>query len=176
MPAVNRVFLVGPMGAGKTTIGKFLADELNFEFKDVDREIELRAGVDIPWIFDQEGEPGFRVREAAVLDELSRLDSVLISTGGGAVMREDNRQVMHDCGAVVYLHTSIAEQARRTGRDRKRPLLQGKDPVKVLSELMLLREPLYREVAHIVVSTDGRGPKLVAQDLAQQLRSLGMVD
>lgn len=171
MPAVTRVFLVGPMGAGKTTIGKLLADELHFDFKDVDREIELRAGVDIPWIFDQEGEAGFRVREAAVLDELSQLDSVLISTGGGAVLREDNRQLMHARGAVVYLHTTVAEQARRTGRDRKRPLLQGNDPAKVLAELMDIREPLYREVAHIVVATDGRGPKTVAHDLAQQLRT-----
>jgi shikimate kinase len=112
------------------------------------------------------------VREAAVLDELSRLDAVLISTGGGAVIREDNRQVMHERGAVVYLHTSVNEQARRTGRDRKRPLLQGRDPAQVLAELMAVREPLYRQVAHIVVSTDNRGPKAVAHDLAQQLRTL----
>lgn len=170
MPAVKRVFLVGPMGAGKTTIGKLLAEELQFEFKDVDREIEVRAGVDIPWIFDQEGEAGFRVREAAVLDELSQMDDVLISTGGGAVLREDNRQIMHERGAVVYLHTTVAEQARRTGRDRKRPLLQGRDPATVLAELMLVREPLYRDVAHIVISTDGRGPKAVAHEIARQLR------
>lgn len=169
MPAVTRVYLVGPMGAGKTTIGKLLADELRFDFKDVDREIELRAGVDIPWIFDQEGEAGFRTREAAVLEELSHLDAVLISTGGGAVMREDNRHLMHRSGSVVYLHTSVAEQARRTGRDKKRPLLQGRDPAQVLGELMLVREPLYREVAHIVSVTDGRSPKAVAHDLAQQL-------
>jgi shikimate kinase len=160
------------MGAGKTTIGKLLADELHFEFRDVDREIEERAGVDIPWIFDQEGEAGFRVREAAVLDALSQLDAVLISTGGGAVLREDNRQVMHARGVVVYLHTSVAEQARRTGRDRKRPLLQGRDPAVVLAELMAVREPLYREVAHIIVATDGRGPKAVALDIARQLREM----
>lgn len=169
MPAVTRVYLVGPMGAGKTTIGKLLADELRFDFKDVDREIELRAGVDIPWIFDQEGETGFRAREASVLEELSNLDSVLISTGGGAVLREDNRDLMHRSGSVVYLHTSVAEQARRTGRDKKRPLLQGRDPAQVLGELMLVREPLYRGVAHIVAVTDGRGPKAVAHDIAQQL-------
>lgn len=170
MPAVQRVFLVGPMGAGKTTIGKLLAEELQFEFKDVDREIEVRAGVDIPWIFDQEGETGFRVREAAVLDELSQMDGVLISTGGGAVLREDNRQIMRERGTVVYLHTTVAEQARRTGRDRKRPLLQGRDPAAVLAELMLVREPLYREVAHLVISTDGRGPKVVAHEIVRQLR------
>ena len=160
------------MGAGKTTIGKFLADELKLEFKDVDREIEVRAGVDIPWIFDQEGEPGFRVREAAVLDEISQLDDVLISTGGGAVMREDNRALMRARGVVVYLHTSVAEQARRTGRDRKRPLLQTGDPAQVLANLMAVREPLYREVAHITVNTDSRGPKAVAHDLAQQIAAL----
>lgn len=173
MSVVKRVFLVGPMGAGKTTIGKLLADDLHFDFKDVDREIEVRAGVDIPWIFDQEGEAGFRVREAAVLDDLSHLDGVLISTGGGAVLREDNRRLMRERGKVVYLHTSVAEQARRTGRDRKRPLLQGRDPAAVLAELMAIREPLYREVAHIIITTDGRGPKVVAYEIARQLNEGG---
>lgn len=168
--AVNRLYLVGPMGAGKTTIGKLLADELGLDFKDVDREIESRSGVDIPWIFDREGEPGFRAREAAVLEELSLLDAVLISTGGGAVLLEQNRQLMRASGAVVYLHTSVDEQVRRTGRDRKRPLLQTDDPGRVLAQLMAQREPLYREVATIIVETDGRGPKAVAQDLADRLR------
>jgi shikimate kinase len=170
MPAVNRLYLVGPMGAGKTTIGKLLADELGLEFVDVDREIETRSGVDIPWIFDREGEPGFRVRESAALAELSQLDRVLISTGGGAVLSPENRRVMAATGTVIYLHTSIDEQVRRTGRDRKRPLLQNDDPARVLAELMAIREPLYREIADIVVDTDGRGPKVVAQDIAERLR------
>lgn len=158
------------MGAGKTTIGKMLADELALEFADVDREIESRSGVDIPWIFDKEGEAGFRLRESAALAELSTLDGVLISTGGGAVMAAENRRLMSERGIVIYLHTSVEEQVRRTSRDRKRPLLQNDDPAAVLAQLMAIREPLYREVATIVIDTDGRGPKLVAQDLADRLR------
>ncbi len=170
--AVSRVFLVGPMGAGKTTIGKLLADDLHLEFIDVDREIEARAGVDIPWIFDREGEAGFRLRETAVLSELSRVDRALISTGGGAVLVPENRKVMSSTGIVVYLHTSVDEQARRTSRDRKRPLLQNDDPARILADLMAMREPLYREVADIIVDTDGRSPKSVAQDIAARLRQL----
>jgi shikimate kinase len=168
--AVSRVYLVGPMGAGKTTIGKLLADELRLEFVDVDREIESRSGVDIPWIFDREGEAGFRIRETAALKELSQLDGVLISTGGGAVISAENRQIMMSTGTVIYLHTSVDEQVRRTSRDRKRPLLQNDDPRRVLSELMAIREPLYREIADVILDTDSRSPKLVAQDLIEQLR------
>lgn len=170
MPAVSRIYLVGPMGAGKTTIGKLLADELHLEFVDVDREIESRSGVDIPWIFDREGEAGFRIRETAALKELSQLDGVLISTGGGAVISAENRQIMMSTGTVIYLHTSVDEQVRRTSRDRKRPLLQNDDPRRVLSELMAIREPLYREIADVILDTDSRSPKLVAQDLIEQLR------
>ncbi len=158
------------MGAGKTTIGRLLADQLGLEFKDADREIEARSGVDIPWIFDREGEAGFRQREAAVLEELAQLDNVLVSTGGGAILLPQNREVMRAAGTVVFLYTSVDEQVRRTSRDRKRPLLQGKDPKQVLTELMTVREPLYREAAHIVVTTDGRGPRAVATELAQRLR------
>src|SRR5690606_460798 len=157
------------MGAGKTTIGKLLADELGLDFKDVDREIEARSGVDIPWIFDCEGEEGFRARESAVLADLSLVDGVLISTGGGAAVAQRNRDVMRAAGTVIYLHTSVREQVRRTARDRKRPLLQQGDPLKILTELMAIREPLYRDVAHIVMETDSRGPRLVAQDLARRL-------
>jgi shikimate kinase len=158
------------MGAGKTTIGKLLAEELGLEFVDVDREIESRSGVDIPWIFDREGEAGFRIRETAALKELSQLDGVLISTGGGAVISAENRQIMMSTGTVIYLHTSVDEQVRRTSRDRKRPLLQNDDPRRVLSELMAIREPLYREIADVILDTDSRSPKLVAQDLIEQLR------
>ncbi len=170
MAAVTRLFLVGPMGACKTTIGKLLADELGLQFLDVDREIEVRAGVDIPWIFDKEGEPGFRLREAAVIEELSRMEGVLISTGGGAVLSAQSRSLMSAAGSVVYLHTTVDEQVRRTNRDRKRPLLQTDEPGVVLARLMAQRDPLYREIADIIIETDGRGPKAVAQDLADQLR------
>lgn len=171
MSAVNRLYLVGPMGAGKTTIGKLLADELGLEFIDVDREIETRSGVDIPWIFDREGEAGFRIRETAALTELSQLDKALISTGGGAVLVPENRRLMGATGRIVYLHTTVAEQVRRTGRDRKRPLLQNDEPARVLAELMAIREPLYREIADVVVDTDSRSPKVVAQMIAEQLRA-----
>jgi shikimate kinase len=158
------------MGAGKSTIGKLLSDELGLDFRDVDREIEARSGVDIPWIFDREGEAGFRLRESAALEALSHLDNVLISTGGGAVLAPENRELMHRTGTVIYLHATVREQVRRTARDRKRPLLQSDDPAKVLAELMAVREPLYRAVAHITIETDSRGPKHVVQELVRQLR------
>ena len=169
--AAERVYLVGPMGAGKSTIGRILADELDYAFVDVDRESEGRAGVDIPWIFDKEGEPGFRERETLALESFCERSQLLISTGGGAVMREQNRRLMHGNGTVIYLYTSIAEQVRRTGRDRRRPLLQQGNPAEILERLMGERDPLYREVAHIIVDTDNRTPRNVALELTQQLRS-----
>lgn len=169
MKTPQRVFLVGPMGAGKSTIGRLLADELRLDFRDADREIEERSGVDIPWIFDMEGEAGFRRRETAMLEELSELDGVVISTGGGAVLNADNRRIMAARGVVVYLYTSVAEQVRRTAKDRKRPLLQQGNPRQVLTELMEIRDPLYREIADVVVDTDGCSPKSVVQSLLSQL-------
>ncbi len=170
MKKPRTVFLVGPMGAGKSTIGRLLADELRLEFKDADREIEERSGVDIPWIFDCEGEDGFRKRETAMLQELGELDAVVVSTGGGAVLRDENRQLIAARGVVIYLYASVAEQVRRTAKDRKRPLLQQGDPAAILRNLMDIRDPLYREVADIIVDTDGRSPRAVVQDLARQLQ------
>ena len=163
-----RVFLVGPMGAGKSTIGRLLADDLQLDFRDADREIEERSGVDIPWIFDKEGEAGFRDRETAMIEALSQRDGVLVSTGGGVVGRPENRELMAR-GTVVYLYASVDEQVRRTAKDKKRPLLQNANPRKVLEELMAIREPLYREVADITVNTDGRSPRAVANEIRQQL-------
>ena len=124
------IYLVGPMGAGKSTIGRLLADTLRLEFHDVDREIEERSGVDIPWIFDMEGEQGFRDREALMLQSLSEVGGAVVSTGGGAVLRDENRRLMAEKGRVVYLCTSVEEQIRRTAKDRKRPLLQQGNPKK----------------------------------------------
>ncbi len=163
-----RVFLVGPMGAGKSTIGRLLADDLQLDFRDADREIEERSGVDIPWIFDKEGEAGFRDRETAMIEALSRLDGVLVSTGGGVVGRAENRELMAR-GMVVYLYASVDEQVRRTAKDKKRPLLQNANPRKVLEELMAIRDPLYRDVADIIVNTDGRSPRAVANEIRRQL-------
>jgi shikimate kinase len=165
----NNVYLVGPMGAGKTTIGRLLAAELRLEFKDTDKEIEERSGVDIPWIFDMEGEGGFRKRETAMLAELVEQDAILLATGGGIVMKEENRRLLSKHGQVVYLYTSIEEQVKRTARDKNRPLLQTDDPGQVLTELMEKRDPLYRDVADIVFDTDGHSPKSVAHELAKQL-------
>ena len=164
----SRIFLVGPMGAGKSTIGRRLAALLDCEFIDSDEEIERRAGADIPWIFDVEGETGFREREVVVLSELALRENVVIATGGGAIMREENRRLMADTGTVVYLHASVNDQVRRTQRDSNRPLLQGRDSRAVLSELMAIREPLYRSCANLVVQSGG-GVGRLADRIHQQL-------
>lgn len=170
MKASSNVFLVGPMGAGKSTIGRLLAADLRLDFKDTDKEIEDRSGVDIPWIFDMEGEDGFRTREASVLADLCQLDHILLATGGGIVLRAENRKILASAGRVVYLMTSVDEQVQRTNRDKKRPLLQTEDPRQVLTELMDLRHPLYEEVADYQIDTDGRSPKSVAQELSRILQ------
>ena len=162
----RNVVLVGPMGAGKSTIGRHLAGILNYDFYDSDHEIEARTGADIPWIFDVEGEEGFRKREAAMIDELTQLDGIVLATGGGAVTREENRHVLISRGVVVYLKTSVEQQLERTARDRNRPLLQTEEPRKVLTELMHVREPLYEEVADMIVNTGEGGVREVAQKIA----------
>ena len=169
MKKLGRIFLVGPMGAGKTTIGKLLADELKLEFKDSDREIEVRSGVDIPWIFDMEGEEGFRKREAAMIAELTEQDQIVVSTGGGAVVLQENRTLMAGRSTVIYLHTTIDEQIRRTAKDRKRPLLNNDHPEQTLRDLMAVRHPLYLEIADVEVTTDNRSPKWVVQELVKKL-------
>ena len=167
MSKPNNVFLVGPMGAGKTTIGRIAAKNLSLKFADLDAEIEKRCGADIPWIFDVEGEEGFRRREENVIDELTQRDGVVLATGGGAVMREANRRVISARGIVIYLKTSIEQQLARTAKDRKRPLLQHAEPRKVLTELMKHREPLYLEVADHVVDTDASNIRDVASRIAE---------
>jgi shikimate kinase len=169
MPALQRVFLVGPMGAGKTTIGKYLADHLKLQFADTDSEIEVRTGADIPWIFDVEGEEGFRDREQQVVEEMTQWDNTVLATGGGVVLRPENRSALGGRGFVIYLYASVDEQARRTRRDRKRPLLQKGDPEQVLRSLMEQRDPLYREIADHVIETDGCSPRTVAQRLVREL-------
>ncbi len=160
------------MGAGKSTIGRLLAKELRLPFKDSDKEIEQRTGADIPWIFDVEGEQGFREREQAVIAELSMQDGLVLATGGGAVMRSENRRALHAGGRVVYLHTSVEQQIDRTSRDRNRPLLRAANPAQVLRDLMAMRDPLYREVADIVIETDERPPRMVVQEILSRLEAL----
>ncbi|WP_341709087.1 shikimate kinase AroK [Halopseudomonas sp.] len=167
---MRNVFLIGPMGAGKSTIGRLLAKELKYPFKDSDREIEQRTGADIPWIFDVEGEEGFRQREEAMIAELVHEDGIVLATGGGVVMRPANREALKSGGLVVYLRTSVEQQLQRTAKDRQRPLLQTADPEAVLRDLMAKRDPLYREIADLIIETDQRGPKVVVNAILARLQ------
>jgi len=158
------------MGAGKSTIGKYLAQHLKLRFADTDTEIEARTGADIPWIFDVEGEVGFRDREQQVVEEMTLWEDIVLATGGGVVMRPENRQVLAARGFVVYLHATVDEQVRRTRRDQRRPLLQKGNPEEVLRSLMAIRDPLYRDIADHVIETDGCSPRTVAQRLVRDLQ------
>lgn len=148
------IFLVGPMGAGKTTIGKQLARKMKLRFVDADHEIEQRTGVEISLIFEIEGEEGFRDREQAMIEELTQDSNIVLATGGGVILREANRRALQTRGTVIYLNTSVEEALRRTARDRSRPLLQTNDPEQRMRALMQQREPLYRAVADLIVDTD----------------------
>jgi shikimate kinase len=157
------------MGAGKSTVGRYLARMLHLSFVDSDDEIESRTGVDIPFIFEKEGEAGFRKREAVVIDNLSKMDGVVLATGGGAVVDADSRSRLGGRGFVVYLNTTVDQQVLRTQKGRERPLLDTTDPRSKLQELLDLRDPMYREVADIVVDTDGRKVKSVADEIIEQV-------
>ncbi len=160
------------MGVGKTTIGKVLSDELGMQFFDSDREIEASTGADIPWIFDVEGEAGFRIREAKMIESLTLKKSIVLATGGGAILSAENRKFLSARGLVVYLRASIRQQIERTSRDKNRPLLQTPDPEKRIKELMKIREPLYREVADVIIDTNRRNPKTVCQEILLQNEKL----
>ncbi len=162
------LILIGPMGAGKSTVGRQLAVASGREFFDSDQEIERRCGVDIPLIFEKEGEAGFRSRERAVIAELSQRRGIVLATGGGAVLDANNRRHLINSGRVVYLFASVAEQLRRIGNDPNRPLLQTGDPYTRLAELLAQRDPLYRATADQIVITDQCQTRdIVAQILAQ---------
>ncbi|MBT3047121.1 MAG: shikimate kinase AroK [gamma proteobacterium symbiont of Ctena orbiculata] len=169
---LQNLFLIGPMGAGKTTVGRQLAEFFHMEFIDSDHEIQRRTGVDIPTIFEFEGEDGFRQRESIVVDELTARDGIVLATGGGVVMAEGNRNRLSSRGTVIYLHCSVRQQFERTHRDKNRPLLSTPDPMGKLNELMALRDPLYRQTADIVVSTEGRNTQAVVQDIRKSLEKL----
>ncbi|GGZ14113.1 shikimate kinase AroK [Shewanella fodinae] len=169
MAEKRNIFLVGPMGAGKSTIGRHLAQMLHLEFHDSDQEIESRTGADIAWVFDVEGEEGFRRREAQVISDLTEKHGIVLATGGGSVQSKDIRNYLSARGIVVYLETTIDKQVARTQRDKRRPLLQVDNPREVLEELAEIRNPLYEEIADIVVKTDEQSAKVVANQIIEQL-------
>lgn len=170
MNGKTNIFLVGPMGAGKTTVGKRLADFRNLSFVDSDHEIEARTGVDISLIFEKEGEAGFRKREQQVIQELTQRHQIVLATGGGAVLESDTRKCLSARGFVVYLHATVEQQLFRTARTENRPLLQNvADRRQVLEDLLAARDPLYREVADLIVETDGRNARQLAREIEDHL-------
>ncbi|MDB6097762.1 MAG: aroK [Gammaproteobacteria bacterium] len=166
----RNIFLIGPMGSGKTAVGRQLARLFRYTFHDSDADIEAKTGVDIPFIFEKEGEVGFRLRERESIDRLTRLDSIVLATGGGAVIDPANRKALAERGVVVYLATSVDQQLERTRHGRHRPLLTDTDPAQKLNELMTGRAVLYAEIADLTVTTDGRRVQLVAEEIHQELR------
>jgi shikimate kinase len=166
------IFLIGPMGSGKSAVGRHLARLFRFTFHDSDADIESKTGVDIAFIFEKEGEAGFRLRERESIERLTRLEGVVLATGGGAVIHQDNQRALAERGAVVYLETSIAQQLERTRHGRHRPLLNDTDPESKLGELMKIRAQLYAAIADLTVSTDGRRVQLVAEEIHRELHRL----
>jgi shikimate kinase len=168
------VFLIGPMGSGKTAVGRYLARALKMPFHDSDAEVERRTGVDIPFIFDKEGEAGFRQREREAIESLTALEGIVLATGGGAVLMAENRSRLAARGCVVYLQTSVAQQAERVRHGRTRPLLgNGDEADSRLGQLMEVRAPLYGEIADIVVETDGKRVNAVAEHILRELTAGG---
>jgi len=163
------IVLIGPMGAGKSTIGRLLAAKLGLDFVDTDHEIEQRTGADIPWIFDVEGEAGFREREHNVLVDMLGRKDIVLATGGGIVVRDENRKCLQAVSSVIFLVASLDQLAERTFKDKKRPLLQVADPRAKLQSILEEREPLYTAVADLVLHTDGMVPKQVVNKIVEQL-------
>ncbi len=169
-PKQENIYLVGPMGSGKTTLGRRIASRLGLDFMDCDHEIERLTGVSVNLIFDIEGESGFRERETEVLRALSQRRGMLVATGGGAVIRKENRELMQKSGLVVWLRTSVTHQINRLGRDRTRPLLQTPDREQRLQQLAVERNPLYEEIADLVFESSHKNVKYVADRLQSEIR------
>lgn len=167
----DHIVLIGPMGAGKSTIGRLLAANLHLPFYDSDKVIEDKTGADIPWIFDVEGEDGFRSRETAVLKELLESEPHVLATGGGIIIRPENRELLQQASGVkvFYLTASLGQLVERTSKDRKRPLLQVANPREKIIELIKTRDPLYQEVSDYIINTDRRSPKAVVQEIVRLL-------
>ena len=159
------IFIVGPMGSGKSTVGKIISDELFLNFFDTDEEIENRTGASIDWIFDLEGEEGFRKRESGILEEMVQKNSVVLSTGGGIILSENNRELLSSRGTVFYLATPISVQLERTAKDKDRPLLKNGDPGQILQELHEKRKNLYKSVSDHIVETENKSSQEVASEI-----------
>ena len=168
----KNVFLVGPMGAGKTTVGRLLGELLRQDFFDSDAEIEKATGADIPWIFDVEGEVGFRKRERKMIDFLTNKENIVLATGGGSVTAEESRRMLRERGDVVYLRASIDQQIRRMSGDNSRPLLQVEDRETKIRQLFAIRDPLYKEVSDISIETNGRNARFIAKEIHRQLNKI----
>lgn len=169
------IILVGLMAVGKSTVGRLLAQSLGLVFFDSDEVVEERAGAPISWIFDVEGEGGFRDREQQVIEDLTGREGIVLATGGGAVLRQENREAMASRGVVIHLDSPLERLLERTRRDRKRPLLQQGDPRATLARLRAEREPLYREIADYRFVTDRQGPKALARQIEEQLKEDGVI-
>lgn len=169
--SAKNIILIGPMGSGKSTIGQLLANRLNRDFFDSDFYIEEKTGVDIPRIFDIEGEEGFRVRETRALEELTARNNVVLATGGGAVIRQENRDLLKKSGFIIFLDTSVDQQLERLQHDKKRPLLQTENPRERLEKLLSERKPLYLELADLRIPTDRKFARKVASEIMPQLPS-----
>ena len=167
------IFIVGPMGSGKSTVGKIISSELFLNFFDTDEEIESRTGASIDWIFDLEGEEGFRKRESQILEEMVQQNSIVLSTGGGIILSELNRELLSSRGTVFYLATPIEVQLERTSKDKDRPLLKGQDPAKVLADLQESRQAFYQEVSDHIINTENKSGSDVANEIVKLVKNYG---
>ncbi len=165
-----RLFLIGPMGAGKSAVGRALATAIGYEFADTDSEVEAKAGVDIPFIFEKEGEDGFRLREHRALNTLSERQRIVVATGGGCVVTPANRDLLEQRGTVIYLAASIDQLYERVRASNHRPLIKTHDPRAALTDIVQRRLPLYEGMADLTVDTEGQKVHCVARDIVQQLR------
>ena len=168
--AASPILIIGPMGAGKTTIGRLLAKQMQREFVDSDSFIEEQTGAEISWIFAKEGESGFRERESRAIDILSQRQGIVLATGGGVVMRECNREWLHNRGIVIYLRASVETQLRRTIKDKSRPLLQQPNPRQILKDLFQIRDPLYQQIADITIATGHTYPRQMLHQIVSELQ------